>query len=298
MFDLANKIFTLPHAEKMKYDMGTTGHYFGYKRSGAMFVDEKGTPDQSEFYNVSKDEVLGIGDRGANPSPHPQVVMDRKAQLDEYMHSCHRVVTVLVRTLGKELGLDPELLPSLHRIDRPSVCQARVTHAPPVSEDTICLGEHTDFGSVTVLFNQLGGLQTLEPNQKEWKYVVPKPGCAIINLGDAFVKLCGGRLYSAVHRVMGPPGEQARSNRHSVVYFARPNSDIKLRSLFDPPPKTKEEEDQLMNADAWVANRAKTWNSANYKGQGSYAASRGTEHNYESPKVPTLDKPANEIEAM
>lgn len=298
MFDLADAIYSLSNDEKMKYDMGTTGHYFGYKRSGAMFVDDKGTPDQSEFYNISKDEILGIGERGANPSPHPQVVTDRKAQLDEYMRSCHRVITGLVDALGRELGLDPHLLPSLHRIDRPSVCQARVTHAPPVSEDTICLGEHTDFGSVTVLFNQLGGLQALEPNSREWKYVAPKPECAIINLGDAFVKLCGGRLYSAVHRVMGPPGEQARSDRHSVVYFSRPNSDIKLRSLFDPPPRTKEEEDQLMNADAWVANRAKTWNSANYKDKRSYLASRGTEHNVERPKAPTLDKPANEIEAV
>lgn len=150
MFDLANSVFTLPQPEKNKYDMGTTGHYFGYKRSGAMIVDDKGTPDQSEFYNISKDEVLGIGKLGANPSPHPEVVLQRKAQLAVFMRRCHEVVTVLVRALGTELGLDPELLPSLHQVDRPSVCQARVTHAPPVGEDTICLGEHTDFGSVTV----------------------------------------------------------------------------------------------------------------------------------------------------
>lgn len=151
MFDLASSVFTLPQSEKNKYDMGTTGHYFGYKRSGAMYVDDKGTPDQSEFYNISKDEVLGIGDLGANPSAQPDVVTERKEELATYMRRCHEVVTVLVRALGTELGLDPELLPGLHRVDRPSVCQARVTHAPPVSEDTICLGEHTDFGSVTVL---------------------------------------------------------------------------------------------------------------------------------------------------
>lgn len=150
MFDLADSIFTLPQSEKNKYDMGTTGHYFGYKRSGAMIVDQKGTPDQSEFFNISKDEMLGIGKLGANPSDQPDVVMERKKELEEFMRSCHKIVTVLVRALGTELGFEPDLLPSLHKIDRPSVDQARVTHAPPVSEETICLGEHTDFGSVTV----------------------------------------------------------------------------------------------------------------------------------------------------
>jgi isopenicillin N synthase-like dioxygenase len=180
-----------------------------------------------------------------------------------------------------------KLLSSNVNTDSKSVCQARVTHAPPV-------GEHTDFGSVTVLFNQLGGLQALEPNSREWKYVPPQPGCAIINLGDAFVKLCGNKLYSAVHRVMGPPGQQAQSNRHSAVYFARPNSDVLLRSLFEDP---KEAGEEVMNADAWVANRARTWNSANYKDRESYKASRGTEHNREK-DIGTLDKPAQEVEAV
>ena len=71
-------------------------------------------------------------------------------------------------------------------------------------------------GSVTVLFNQLGGLQVLSPNAKEWMYVKPRPGMAIINLGDGLVKLAGGRLYSGVHRVVGPPGDQAKCHRHSV----------------------------------------------------------------------------------
>lgn len=65
------------------------------------------------------------------------------------------------------------------------------------------LTEGLDFGSVTVLFNQLGGLQVINPKSQEWKYVKPQPGSAIINLGDALVKLVGDRLYSGVHRVVG-----------------------------------------------------------------------------------------------
>lgn len=217
MFDLASQVFSLPLDEKMKYDMGTTGHYYGYKHSGAMIVDEKGNPDRSEFYNVSKDEVLSIGD--AKRTPHPEVVRQRFDELQTFMRACHRVVTLLLRSLGKSLGLADGLLESLHRIDKPSCDQARVTHAPPVGPETISLGDHTDFGSVTVLFNQLGGLQVLKPKTREWQYVKPRPECAVINLGDAFVKMVDQRLYSAVHRVVGPPGEQSRCERHSVSFF-------------------------------------------------------------------------------
>lgn len=214
MFKLAQQVFALPLEEKMKYDMGTTGHYYGYKRSGAMIVDEQGNADQSEFYNVAKDEVLSIGD--AKPTPHPDVVRENFDQLQTFMRACHRVVTVLVGSLGRSLGLPDGLLESLHRLDKPSCDQARVTHAPPVGPEVISLGDHSDFGSVTVLFNQLGGLQVLSPNGREWQYVRPRPECAVINLGDAFVKMVGGRLHSAVHRVVGPPGEQSRCERHSV----------------------------------------------------------------------------------
>lgn len=60
MFDLADSVFKLPYEEKMNYYMGSTGGYFGYKRSGSQYVDENGTPDHSEFYNVSKDDILRV----------------------------------------------------------------------------------------------------------------------------------------------------------------------------------------------------------------------------------------------
>lgn len=139
---------------------------------------------------------------------------------------------------------------------------------------------------MTVLFNQLGGLQIINPDSNEWKYVKPQPGSAIINLGDAIVKLVGDRLRSAVHRVIGPPGAQAQSPRHSVVYFSRPNGAIKLASLLDD-----EDKENAMTADEWIANRVKLRRTANYQGEDTFNASRGTEHLKERGKA-TLDRPS------
>ena len=195
MFDLASQVFQLPLEEKMKYDMGTTGKYFGYKRSGSQYVDSKGTPDQSEFYNVSKDDILRT-DPNAKQLQHPEPVNQRREELEQFMKAGHKVITVVLRVLGEKLGLDADKLPALHRLDRTGGDQARVTFAPPMMDQkSISLGEHTDFGSVTVLFNELGGLQVLNPQSKEWKYVKPEPGCAVINLGDAVAKLANEELY-------------------------------------------------------------------------------------------------------
>jgi isopenicillin N synthase-like dioxygenase len=147
MFDVANETFKLPLDEKMKYEMGNTGSYFGYKMSGSNYVDSKGTPDKSEFYNVSKDDVMGNGEYKDHPLEHPETIKRRRAELEEFMASAHRVILVILRVLGEQLGLGPDVLPDLHKIDRVGGDQARVTHAPPVSADVITLGEHTGTSS-------------------------------------------------------------------------------------------------------------------------------------------------------
>ncbi|KAJ9645768.1 hypothetical protein H2199_002808 [Coniosporium tulheliwenetii] len=178
------------------------------------------------------------------------------------MRRSHAVVSLVLRILNARLGLPPGHLESLHRLDAPSGDQVRFVKAPPQppKDRRTALGEHTDFGSVTVLFNRLGGLQVRLPShikpitpaspapdantngavngsvevngaEENWAYVRPLPGHAIVNLGDAMVKFTAGVLRSNIHRVVNPPGEQAESTRYSLVYFARPEDEVVLRAL-------------------------------------------------------------------
>jgi hypothetical protein len=166
MFDLANDTFTLPLDEKMKYEMGNTGRYFGYKMSGSNYVDSKGTPDKSEFYNISKDDVMGNGQYAEQPLEHPLTIERRKAELKEFMTSAHRVVLVVLKVLSEQLGLGPDVLPDLHKLDQVGGDQARVTHAPPVTADTITLGEHTgEHSSISADVIQADNIQTSAQSQ-------------------------------------------------------------------------------------------------------------------------------------
>jgi len=96
-----------------------------------------------------------------------------------------------------------------------------------MDQQTSLLG-HTDNGSLTILFNIIGGLQTLPPDSCEWRYVRPEPGCAIVNFGDTVVQWTGGVLHSNMHRVVAPPGAQAECERYSFAYVLKPSNEVRM----------------------------------------------------------------------
>ena len=97
--------------------------------------------------------------------------------------------------------------------------------------------------------------------EAEWAYVVPIPGHAVVNLGDAMTKFSAGILRSNIHRVMSPPGEQANLDRYSLVYFTRPEYEVKMRYLRDESDMIKKrlmdigrenEEEEVYTSREWV----------------------------------------------
>ncbi|KAK5947565.1 hypothetical protein PMZ80_001718 [Knufia obscura] len=259
LFKVGEELYDLPLEEKQKYDFMHKNSYFGYKGFGANVVDKTGRTDRNEFYNISKDDILNLSD----PLPAPTVLSTQRPLFASFMQSSHAIITMILTHLNTHLGLPPHTLQNLHRLQSHSGDQVRLIKAPPqpVSDRQITLGEHTDFGSVTVLFNRLGGLQVLPPGKDaSWCYVKPIPGHAIINLGDAMAKFTNGLLRSNIHRVVSPPGEQADATRYSLVYFARPENGVLMRRLEGsdriPELDGEDEGEMAMTAKDWIIRRA------------------------------------------
>ncbi|KAG9585126.1 Clavaminate synthase-like protein, partial [Aureobasidium melanogenum] len=261
LFRVGKSVFDLPVEEKIKYDLKDQGSYFGYKGYGEGVIDAKGTKDRNEFYNVSKDDILGLSE----PLPAPKLLEPHRDLLRSFMQHSHAIVDLLLRLLNHQLGLPHDKLSSLHRLCSVSGDQVRWVHAPPQPMDDrrTALGQHTDFGSVTILFNRLGGLQVLPPDSDEWCYVKPLRGHAVVNLGDAMVKFSAGILRSNIHRVVNPPGQQADHTRMSLVYFARPADDVILKALtgstlVDEKRRQNpvEVEEQEITSKEWILRRA------------------------------------------
>ena len=104
----------------------------------------------------------------------------------------------------------------------------RIFHYPPSQHsDEWGVGEHTDYGLLTLLAqDRHGGLQ-VKSLDGTWYDVEPSQGVLICNLGDMLERLTGGRYRSTPHRVRNTSGE----SRLSFPYFFDPSWDATVPTL-------------------------------------------------------------------
>jgi isopenicillin N synthase-like dioxygenase len=154
----------------------------------------------------------------------PVTVKEHMDLFDNFISVSHAVVIKLLERLSTALGLVGELrFEERHRADVPSRTTIVLFRYPRQVVEGGGIGHnmHTDIGSLTLLFCQDYGLQILSPLTNRWGFVVPKPGHAVINVGDSLRFLSGHQLASCVHRVI-PITERQEHSRYSIAYFLRP----------------------------------------------------------------------------
>lgn len=266
MEQLAHHAFAIPMDQKLKVKQGTFRSLFGYKSAGVVAqTDEHKRKDHGEFWNVSKDDMLG---QAQNPVPYPKMIQDAAPNFKDFSVTAHSIGLVVLEILAGKLGISPKELTLRHRITEQSGDHIRLTFGPGDAEAAkdeetrteantkITTIAHTDFGSVTLLFNWLGGLQVENRVKEQWEWVKPLPGHAICNLGDAMVDFSGGKVSSGKHRVVAAPSEQAQYDRYSVVYFVRPEDAVVLEDL-TPGARKKAEAEKRWTAGDWNDERAR-----------------------------------------
>lgn len=206
---------------------------------------------------MRKDDFVGNSD----PLPTHNMVKQNWDLLTSYVYHCREVIDLMITLLERHLQLPAGTLANLHRIHERSGDHVRFNKAAiqPFSEERAKMGEHTDFGTLTILMNWLGGLQIRLQDTGEWVYVKPVPGSAVVNLGDALVKFTAGILKSNIHRVCPPPPPQDGIMRTSLVYFSRPEDKVVLRrlkgGLIDQQAQDDSDEPEL-TAQEWTWRRS------------------------------------------
>ena len=238
--ELATRAFDPPLEEKQKFALKKGVSLYGYKEAGVVKqTDKDKRPDSTEFFNISKDQLHGIEPSRAYPAD----IEAARPLLRDFTKNAHACGMVVLRALARRLGLSAATFTDKNVFTSPSCDHCRLTKKTPHGANTnsnknnnqaIGLPSHTDFGSITILFNWLGGLQIQSHDPAklgEWEFVKPLPGHAIINLGDSMVIFTNGELKSAKHRVVPAPGEQADVDRYSIVYFVRPANDVLMEPV-------------------------------------------------------------------
>ena len=93
------------------------------------------------------------------------------------------------------------------------------------------MGEHTDYGSLTLLYQSdaVGGLEVLLDDV--WCPIEPIPGSFVVNIGDLMARWTNDRWISTLHRVQNPTISGPASRRISFPFFCQPNYDAVIETL-------------------------------------------------------------------
>jgi isopenicillin N synthase-like dioxygenase len=127
------------------------------------------------------------------------------------------------------------------------------------------------------------GLQIFEPNVRRWQYVEPKPGMAVVNVGDALVKFTNGLLHSCLHRVVAPEAEhqQKPTVKYSLGYFLRPEDDVLLRTVPSPLILQPTEPEHAVTGKEWTDFRTNASKAAKFQATKDWSSVQGTAHKWQ-----------------
>ncbi|KAK8397445.1 hypothetical protein O3P69_004888 [Scylla paramamosain] len=95
-------------------------------------------------------------------------------------------------------------------------------------EVTRC-GAHTDYGTVTLLFQDAAGGLEVKERGGAWVSALPIPGTILVNAGDILQFWTGDVFRATEHRVLLT--ESRSKARQSVVFFVHPDGDVVIEPL-------------------------------------------------------------------
>jgi isopenicillin N synthase-like dioxygenase len=147
----------------------------------------------------------------------------------EYMHQMTHLAHTLMRGIALSLGLEPDYFVNRYTTD--PLVLFRIFNYPPFnasapSQSLWSVGEHTDYGLLTILRqDDCGGLQIKV--QSQWIEAPPIPNTFVCNIGDMLDRMTGGYYRSTPHRVRNQTGR----DRLSFPFFFDPNFNAEVKAI-------------------------------------------------------------------
>jgi len=184
-------------------------------------------PDLCETFSIcvaAERSVLGIDPIVGRPNRWPADPDIQRAWM-AYATRLAGLASNLMRLFALALGLPERWFDDKIGNDISSLTANHYPAQPtPPRPGQLRKGEHTDWGTLTLLFQDgaPGGLQTLSPDGT-WSDVPAVEGSFIVNIGDLMSRWTNDAWVSTAHRVMNPPAEYANKERFSIAYFHQPD---------------------------------------------------------------------------
>lgn len=254
MFGSSARFFARPQTEKDGLSWTTPQSNRGYVSKGRekLTGPDDGTniqalraanPDLKETMEIGRDDVDGLPNRW--PDHIDDEGKDFKQVMQSFFQTCKDLHTKVMRAIALGMNLPESFFDEFVDAGDNNL---RLLHYPPVSKDVfrsnpgqVRAGEHSDYGSITLLFQDArGGLQVRSP-KGTFVDVTPIPDTIVVNAGDLLARWSNDTIKSTRHRVIEPPkvpGCEAQDDsemyypaRYSVAYFCNPNNNKVIDAL-------------------------------------------------------------------
>ncbi len=257
LHELSRQFFAQDAEAKLSIRMALGGRAWrGYFRVGDELTS--GKPDQKEGLYFGAElaadhPLVQAGTPLHGPNLFPAEPLGFRETVLEYMaaltHLGHRLMA------GMALSLDLEESYFADRYTGEPLTLFRIFNYPPPADPTLWgVGEHTDYGLLTILLqDDAGGLEVRSRSQ--WVSAPPVPGSFVCNIGDMLDRMTKGLFRSTPHRVRNP----APRDRLSFPFF------------FDPGFFARVQPIDLPGRDAPLDDHAERWDRASVHAfQGTY----------------------------
>ena len=202
-------------------------------------------------------EALNMADFVDGTTPQrslPKSLHSHGEELAEFNTACKTLMNRILDLFAVGLQMEDTKFFS-DRHTEPS-CTVRLLHYPPIPADVdynpavdVRAGAHSDYGSITLLFQRPGqpGLE-IRTSEDTWAPVPVIPEGyepegqgedvlppILVNIGDLLSYWTNGLLRSTVHRVVMPADARAGGeDRYSIAYFGHPNNETELVPVPSP----------------------------------------------------------------
>eukprot|EP00128_Syssomonas_multiformis_P006248 Colp12_sorted_trinity150504_noHs@19411 len=235
IFDVARKFFELPTEVKEECCNLKSRHFRGWESLGQERTMGKvdlreqidiglELPPVSSGSEVTIPHYLNL--IGPNLWPPSEHLPAFRPTVDRFFAEMRHLAAVLLAALAESVGLDPETFQGTMSSQPHNFM--KICRYPSSSDYRQGVGEHSDYGYLTILLqDDKGGLQ-VKTMDGEWVDATPLPGTFIINLGEMLQLATGNYFLATPHRVMS---NTSGVDRISIPFFYNPSLDAVVKPL-------------------------------------------------------------------
>ncbi|XP_056908048.1 uncharacterized protein si:dkey-10o6.2 [Takifugu flavidus] len=162
--------------------------------------------------------------------PSSAVLHDLQDSHAAFFLRCGELSQRVLRLMAHSLDIDPDIFLSAHQLVGTSgnATTLRALYYPPVDARTskrnqLRCGEHSDYGSITLLFQASEGLQ-VRSRSGHYLNIPVIPEAVLVNVGDLMQRWTNDHFVSSLHRVLLPPAGDS-STRQSLAFFLQPDDE-------------------------------------------------------------------------